>query len=148
MPARVQVGQTRGIPGTLPVMPLRETVPLPDPTPWRAIEDPAERLRTALAAVYAYNEQLEPLLDKVLRDAPLLPILREVGAYRQRYLEELRDLLVSGWPGRGTARSRVRRAIGHALDFRAWQSLRAQGCSQDEAIALMGAMVAAAASTA
>ena len=125
---------------------VRDTVPPPDLTPWRTIEDPVERLRTALGALYAYHEQLEQLLDHVLRAAPVLPILREVGAYRVRYLEEVRELLLAGWPVRGGARTRLRRAIGHALDFRTWQSLHGQGCSNRDAVALMSVFVRAAAS--
>ena len=97
--------------------------------------------------MYAYQEPLEQLLDNVLRDAPLLSILRELEAERARYHEQVADVLSEGWATRARARCRVRRAIGHALDFRTWQSLRAQGSSRGEAIALMGAMVAAAAAT-
>lgn len=124
---------------------VRETVPPPDLEPWRAIEDPAERLRTALEALYDYYARLEPLLENVLRDAAVLPIVREVGAYRARYLEQVRDVLFPGWPVTTRSRTRLRRAIGHALDFRAWQSLRAQGSSNDDAVGLMLLLVHAAA---
>ncbi len=117
---------------------VRETVPPPDPSPWRAIADPSERLEAALRALFAYYEQLEPLLDNVQRDAAVMPLVAEMNAYRIRYLEEVRDLLLEGWPVRGEARARVRRAIGHALEFRTWQSLvRRQGCTPGEAVRLM-----------
>src|SRR5919197_879278 len=46
--------------------------------------------------------------------------------------------LLEGWPTRGGARARLRRAIGHALEFRTWQSLvRRQGCTAGEAVQLM-----------
>jgi hypothetical protein len=45
---------------------------------------------------------------------------------------------------RGGARARLRRAIGHALEFRTWQSLvRRQGCATDEAVQLMVALARA-----
>jgi hypothetical protein len=70
-----------------------------------------------------------------------------MNAYRVRYLEEIRDLLLEAWTTRGGARARLRRAIGHALEFRTWQSLvRRQGCRADEAVRLMVAFVGAAAS--
>ena len=117
---------------------VRETVPPPNPTSWRAIADPGERLETALRALYDYSARLEPLLENIQRDAPTLPILRELSAYRLRYVEDVRELLLAGWASRGAARTRLRRALGHALDFRTWQSLvRGQGCGADEAVQLM-----------
>ena len=126
---------------------VRETVPPPDPTAWRSITDPGERLETALRHLYGYYERLEPLLENVQRDAAVMPIVAEMNDYRVRYLEEIRDLLLEPWTTRGGARARLQRAIGHALEFRTWQSLvRRQGCRTDEAAQLMLAFVRAAAS--
>src|SRR5215210_6441854 len=126
---------------------VRATVPPPDPTAWRSISDPGERLETALRDLYGYYGRLEPLLENVQRDAAVMPLVAEMNAYRVRYLEEIRDLLLESWPTRGGARARLRRAIGHALEFRTWQSLvRRQGCETDEAVQLMLAFVCAAAS--
>jgi AcrR family transcriptional regulator len=117
---------------------VRATVPPPDPTPWRSIAGPSERLEAALRGLYAYYERLEPLLENVQRDAPVMPLVAEMNEYRVRQLEEIRDLLLRAWPARGGARARLRPAIGHALEFRTWQSLvRRQGCSTDEAVELM-----------
>jgi hypothetical protein len=52
-----------------------------------------------------------------------MPIVAEMNAYRVRYLEEIRDLLLEAWTTRRGARARLARAIGHALEFRTWQSL-------------------------
>jgi len=125
---------------------VREAVPPPDPTAWRSISDPGERLERALCDLYGYYESLEPLLENVQRDAAVMPIVAEMNVYRVRYLEEVRDLLLETWSTR-EARARVRRAIGHALEFRTWQSLvRRQGCRTNEAVELMLAFVCAAAS--
>jgi hypothetical protein len=126
---------------------VRATTPPPDPAAWRSISDPGERLETALGDLYGYYERLEPLLENVQRDAAVMPIVAEMNAYRVRYLEEIRDLLLEAWTTRGQARARLRRAIGHALDFRTWQSLvRRQGCRTNEAVQLMLTFVRAAAS--
>jgi AcrR family transcriptional regulator len=126
---------------------VRETVPPPDPTSWRSISDPGERLETALRDLYRYYERLEPLLENVQRDAAVMPLVAEMNTYRVRYLEGIHDLLLEGWPTRGRARSRLARAIGHALEFRTWQSLvRRQGCRTNEAVQLMLSFVRAAAS--
>ena len=80
------------------------------------------------------------------RDAAVIPIVAEMNAYRVRYLEQIRELLVEPWPARGQARARLRRAIGHALEFGSWQSLvRRQGCQTNEAVQLMRVFVCAAA---
>jgi AcrR family transcriptional regulator len=117
---------------------IRATIPPPDPTPWRSIADPSKRLETALRELYGYYERLEPLLENVQRDAAVMPLVAEMNAYRARYLEEIRHLLLQPWATRGGAKARLRRAIGHALEFRTWQSLvRRQGCATGEAVELM-----------
>jgi hypothetical protein len=126
---------------------VRETVPPPDTTAWRSVSDPDSRLEKALRDLYGYYERLESLLENVQRDAAAMPLVAEMNSYRVRYLEESRDLLLEAWPTRGGARARLRRAIGHALEFGTWQSLvRRQGCRTDEAAQLMLAFVRAAAS--
>ena len=126
---------------------VRATIPPPDATPWGSIADPSERLATALRELYRYYERLEPLLENVQRDAAVMPLVAEMNTYRARYLEEIRDLLLQAWPACGGARAPLRRAIGHALEFRTWQSLvRGQGCATDEAVRLMVAFAYAAAS--
>ena len=126
---------------------VRETVPPPDPAAWRSISDPGARLETALRDLYGYYERLEPLLENVQRDAAVMPIVAEMNAYRVRYLEEIRGLLLAAWPANGGPRTRLRRAIGHALEFRTWQSLvRRHGCRTNEAVQLMLTFVCAAAS--
>jgi AcrR family transcriptional regulator len=128
---------------------VRETVPPPDPVAWRSITDPAQRLESALRELYGYYEQLEPLLANVQRDAAVMPLVAEMNGYRVRYLEDVADVLLEGWAVRGRARTRLRRAIGHALEFGTWQSLaRRQGCPTAEAVGLMLTFVRAAARTA
>ncbi|GIU93909.1 MAG: hypothetical protein KatS3mg012_0366 [Gaiellaceae bacterium] len=125
---------------------VREMVPPPDPTRWQALTDPGERLEAALRDLYGYYERLEPLLENVQRDAVVMPLVAEMNAYRVRYLQDVRDRVLEAWPTRGRVRGRLRRAVGHALEFQTWQSLvRRQGCTTDEAVRLMLALARAAA---
>jgi AcrR family transcriptional regulator len=117
---------------------VRATVPLPDLDLLRLIEDPDERLEATLRALYAYYERLEPLLDNIERDLPLLPVLQKINVNRAAYFEDLRELLLAGRPVRGRAKTRLRAALGHAVEFTTWKSLvRGQGRSTDEAVELM-----------
>ena len=124
------------------------TAPPPDPSDWKRIGDPAERLEIALRALYAYYERQEQLLENVQRDAAVMPVVAEVAELRSRFLEEARRVLLQGSPARGAARARLGRAIGHALEFGTWQSLvRRQGCSTAEAVELMLGLVQSAGAT-
>lgn len=125
---------------------VRATVPPPDPAAWRAIADPSARLAAALTDLYGYYERLEQLFANVERDAPLMPIVAEMSAYRFRFVDEVRELLLEAWPTRGAVRERLRPALGHALAFGTWQSLvRREGCATDEAVRLMVAFAETAA---
>lgn len=119
--------------------------PLPDPGEWAAVADPAERLRVALAELYAFYGRNEQMLDNLLRDRAVVDAVRELmGAY-EAYLGAVREVLLTGRGGRGRARQRTAAAVGHALGFPAWRSLvREQGLRDEEAVALMERMVAAA----
>ncbi|HKU05997.1 MAG TPA: helix-turn-helix domain-containing protein [Bradyrhizobium sp.] len=55
---------------------------LPDASAWRTIADRNERLRTGLAALYAWFERNADLIGCVLRDAEFHPLTREVSELR------------------------------------------------------------------
>jgi AcrR family transcriptional regulator len=120
--------------------------PAPDPSPWPAIADPEERLRTALAAFYAYYASDEPMMAKIRRDAEVMPALRATIADVAVYMEAVVDILSAGWGVRGRRRELLRAAIGHAVEFETWRSLvRRQGLSPERAIELAAATVRTAA---
>jgi AcrR family transcriptional regulator len=120
--------------------------PLPDPAAWAAIEDPDERLRTALGELYQWYDRSDYMLEKTTRDLALVPALRpSMDAFRG-WLDAAADSLLRGRPERGARRRRLRAAVGHALACETWRSLtRHQGMSQAETIELMEALAAAAA---
>jgi AcrR family transcriptional regulator len=112
--------------------------PAPDMAAWDAIDDPAERLRTALGELYAYYRRTERMMENLHRDEVTMETVRERFAGFHGFLAAARDLLLRGRPERGRARDEVRAAIGHALAFTTWRSLtREQGLGDDQAVELM-----------
>ncbi len=114
---------------------------LPDPEAWRAIADPAERLRAGVADLYRYFRRGHDMLANIERDAAVVPD-RVRGA--RLAMEKLwRETLLRGLPGE--RRATVRAAVGHATSFGTWRSLcLGQGLSDRAAVGLMVAMVLAA----
>jgi AcrR family transcriptional regulator len=116
--------------------------PPPDITAWAAIEDPDERLRTALEELYAFWRRTEPMMANLIRDEPTNENVRRHFAAFHAYMEAAEDVLVQGRRLRGQARVRARAAIGHALSFTTWRSLvREQGLGNHQAAELMSAFV-------
>lgn len=105
-----------------------EKHPAPDPRHWTKIDDPVDRLRTALEEMYAYYAATERMTENVVRDAGLLPALREIVDEEERpYLEEVGRVLAGGWGARGRHRKTLRAVLGLALDFATWQRLVSDG---------------------
>jgi AcrR family transcriptional regulator len=124
----------------------RAANPPPDPSAWAAIEDPGERTETALRALYAFYGRTEEMYTSLLRDEPLVPIVHRLLGGFYGYLRTIQDGLMAGRGLRGRARRRTRAALGHALAFPTWRSLtREQGLADDDAVALMCALVEGAA---
>jgi AcrR family transcriptional regulator len=110
-----------------------ERDPLPDAEPWRAIEDPGERLRVGLRAIYGWYERNADLAACVLRDAEYHALTREISELRfgppmAAYGEVLGAKL--------TAKQRAMLRL--ALSFFTWRTLaRETGLKQAAAVALM-----------
>ena len=119
--------------------------PPPDLGAWSAIEHPDERLRAAIAELYAFYGRAEPMLENLFRDEQIVPSVKERFAAFRGYLEAARDTLMAGRAVRGTARRRTRAALGHGLAYSTWKSLvREQGLSDADAATLVLALVTAA----
>jgi AcrR family transcriptional regulator len=122
-----------------------EANPPPDISRWGSIKDPSERLDAALAELYVYYRQNEEMLDRLLRDAPTVPVVDELMGGFRAFLAEATKVLMRGRRLRGNAAKRTRAAIGHALAFRTWQDLTgAQGLDGPQAGELMASLIAAA----
>jgi len=122
--------------------------PFPDINRWKAIDNSAVRLMSALSDLYAHYRRTERMMSNILRDEAAMPIVkRMLGGYRD-YLCAARDLLMIGRGVREPARQQVFAAIGHALTFGTWRSLaREQGLTDSQAAALMCRLVSAALGT-
>ena len=121
---------------------FRGANPAPDPAAWTQVSDPEERLRTALAEVYAYHRRTEPMMANFFRDAPLKPVLFEVGAKYIQLFERMRYVLATGWGVEDERLDLLLAALGHALDLQTWRSLvRQQELSDERAVELMVGMV-------
>ena len=110
-----------------------ERDPLPDAGPWRAIENPRERLNVGLRAIYDWYERNAELSACVLRDAERHALVREInelraGATMAAYREVLGAGLDAG----------QRALLQLALSFFTWRTLtRESGLGQDAAVAAM-----------
>jgi AcrR family transcriptional regulator len=112
--------------------------PPPDPTPWPEIEDPDERLRTALRAFYAYYDGTYDMLEKLVRDAPGVPPVAERMQLWDQVYAQLAEMMLVGRNLRGKRRERALAGIIHALQLQTWSSLvRDQGLSLDDAVELI-----------
>ena len=116
--------------------------PLPHLAHWEAVQDPDERLRSALEDLYAFYSRTERMLENLYRDERTMPTVRRQFAAFHEYLTTARETLVRGRPERGRRRDEVRAAIGHALAFTTWRSLvREQGLGNVQAAELMTNLV-------
>src|SRR5262245_28543886 len=116
--------------------------PPPDVGAWAAIEDPNQRLRTALAGLYAYYGQTDRMMSNLYRDESTNENVRRYFRAFREYLAAVREILMQGRGLRGHARRRVQATIGHELDFLTWRSLvREQGLSDAEAVDLAATLV-------
>jgi AcrR family transcriptional regulator len=117
--------------------------PRPDTSRWRSIGDPEQRLRIALGELYAWYRRTRPMLERVRRDASLVPALSASRRGWEAYADEAARALRPGWGARGKSARLLDAALGHALDFATWLSLSQQGLSDADATELMVRLVTA-----
>jgi AcrR family transcriptional regulator len=107
--------------------------PVPDAAAWRAIEDPRQRLRTGLEAVYGWYRRNAELAACVFRDAEYHSLTRET-------VERQFGSTMAAWHDvLGAGQSPARRAVLRlALSFFTWRTLvREAGLTPEAAIEAM-----------
>jgi AcrR family transcriptional regulator len=120
--------------------------PRPDAGRWRAIANPAERLRIALDELYAWYEITGSMWTTVLRDETLVAAVGPALEPLYAYLDDAARALAAGWGARGRRRAMLLAAARHAVDFHTWRSLaRDGGVSRAGVVELSSAMVGRAA---
>ena len=121
--------------------------PFPDPERWATIDDPAERLLSALKELYEWYGLKEDMLGKVFRDTPILPPLAEVmEELWSTYVDELVRTLGCGWPMAGVANEVLEdevleSALRLVVDFGTWRVLTEAGLDHGRAAELTARMV-------
>ncbi len=112
--------------------------PQPDLAPAFALEDPAERLRRALSALYGWYRENAPMQRRVLGERATVP---ELDAWMARsadpMLAELAAALSAGFD-----RPHARALVALALDFWTWQRLDREGLHDAAAAELMTGVIA------
>ena len=120
--------------------------PLPDLEAWSMIEDPDDRLTTALSELYAFYGRTEGMLENLFRDEITVPMVRERFAAFRGYFAAAHATLMAGRKLRGESNRRTQASIGHAIAFSTWKSLVREGRLDDAtAAALMVALIGTAA---
>jgi AcrR family transcriptional regulator len=115
-----------------------ERNPMPDPDPWRAIDDREKRLRQGIGEIYEYYERNEPMLSNVTRDAEVDPVTAELAELRfGPALAKIREVLAGGRRSKRTLA-----LLDVALAFATWRLLvREGGLNRREAVQTMAAAI-------
>lgn len=96
-----------------------ETHPLPDPTPWQAIADPAERLQVGLTELYGWFDATEAVMTNSVRDFAAMKEAAEAMQPIGEVFGRIFGTLSSGWD-----MAQVAPLLALALDFATWRKLR------------------------
>lgn len=111
---------------------------LPDIDSWCEIDDANERLHHGLQQTYAYHQQTEPMLSKVLAEARELGIVERYDAHWRRGVEILSEPFSSSIESRHVLKA----GLVLALAFETWHLLvRQRGLTQDQSIQLVSRLV-------
>ena len=117
--------------------------PPPDLDSALALEDPGERLRSALTRLYGWYRETEPMYGKLFSDRASVPELDQFLEQNiDRVQAELADDLAAAFPARGRRAERTGALIRLALDFWTWRRLSREGLDDEAAADLMAAAIA------
>jgi len=117
--------------------------PPPDPSGWARIDDPDTRVRQGLAEMYDYYNRGRYMLEKVLRDAAIVPAMEEIR--QNKWLPMIESIIgiLAKEQNNPEKDKRVRASLRVALDFFTWRTLIESGLSNEEAAELAAGWVRA-----
>ena len=119
--------------------------PPPDLGSVFALDDPAQRVRAALAGLYGWYRETEPMFGKLFSDRASVPELDQfMGQNIDRTQADLAGRLAAGFSARGRRAERLNALIRLALDFWTWRRLTREGLDDEAAAELMAAAITAA----
>ena len=120
-----------------------ELHPQPDLGSVLAQAEPDERVRDALARMYAWYRETEPMLGKLFSDRASVPELDQFLEQNiDRTQADLADDLAGAFGLRGQRAQRTRALIQLALDFWTWRRLSGEGLDDEGAADLMARAIA------
>jgi AcrR family transcriptional regulator len=111
--------------------------PEPDLGAAFALDDPADRLRTALTALYGWYRETAPMQRRVFGERASVP---ELDAWMAQSTDPLLAELTAGLSA-GLDHSDAHALVALALDFWTWQRLTSEGLSDNEAADLMAELL-------
>jgi AcrR family transcriptional regulator len=118
--------------------------PPPDLGSALALGEPGERVRAALALLYGWYRETEPMFGKLFSDRASVP---ELDRYMEQNIDrtqaELAQALAAAFTVRGRRTEQLDALIRLALDFWTWRRLSGEGLDDEAAAGLMAAAVAA-----
>jgi AcrR family transcriptional regulator len=93
-----------------------------------------EEARRLLASLYDYYRKAEPMLTRVVADAPFMPEVQSAMAPWGDYLDDLVSALNRTWRNKSSRRTTTLR---HAVEFSTWRSLAALTRNDNAAVDLV-----------
>ncbi|MGH3440685.1 MAG: hypothetical protein ACRDUY_01300 [Nitriliruptorales bacterium] len=119
--------------------------PPPDPTAWSTIEDPRERVATALKELYSHYARNEQMLENVFRDMYLVDSMRAFNVpLVEGSFEHMTEVLSSAFDDESGLAGRRKAIVAVAVSFDTWKVLVSErGLGDEDAAELMTGAVAA-----
>ncbi len=111
--------------------------PLPADADWEEVEEPWQRIASALLAFYRYYSGTERMWQVTYRDLDDVDALQAPIAAVEAYLDKVRDDLVSMMKVKAKEKKILSLTLRHALRFSTWQSLKHENLSDKKMVDLV-----------
>ena len=109
--------------------------PPPDPRRWSGMDDPSEKLKSALSAFYSYFRATRRMWTGAYRDVADVPALQGPMKEYTDYVASLTDDLAQAFAGK--PKEKLVKTIGHALAFPTWSDLDERGINDSAKVDLV-----------